>query len=128
MEYLVKSIKLENRHRLDIFDASKKIAGDRWQVTVIARMVISIDDVFSDDNLSNNRIPAPPADEIKAVLGDAVTFEVKKQRNFIEDKEKSAVFEQLVETFIKNSVPYLAHPAFALKFVLKQYHAKKRAY
>lgn len=127
-EQLIKSIELENRQRLDIFDASKGIAGDRWQVTVIARMVISIDDIFSDDNFANNKIPSPPADEIKAVLGDTVTFEVKKQRNFIDDKKKSAVFDQLLETFIKFSAPYLSHPAFALKFVLKQYHAKKRAY
>ena len=129
MEHLIKSIELENRHRIDIFDASKGIAGDCWQVTVIARMIISIDDLFSeDDNFSNNKISVPSADEIKAVLGDTVTFEVKKQRNFIDDKEKAAVFDQLLETFIKFSAPYLSHPAFALKFVLKQYHAKKRAY
>ncbi len=119
-EQLIKSIPLNNGQVLNIYDASKNIAADRWQVNLVARMIISVYEINSENNAEY-----PPIDEIKQALGDTVEYEVKKQRNFIDDKEKKAVLTDLLDTFIKYSVPYLSHPDFAERFILKQYHKYK---
>jgi hypothetical protein len=120
-ELLIKTIPLSDTLTLNLFDASKKIAGDRWQVTLIARLPMAIEDFFSDKNPVG-----PSAADIKAALGDAVSWEIIKQRNFIDAREKDAVLRQLQDVFEKLSAPYLSHPEFARKFILKQFHAHKK--
>jgi wyosine [tRNA(Phe)-imidazoG37] synthetase (radical SAM superfamily) len=119
-EQLINSIPLDNSQILNIYDASKKIAGDRWQVNLVARMLISVYEINSENNAEN-----PPIAEIKKALGDTVEYEVKKQRNFIDDKEKNTVLTDLLNTFIKYSIPYLSHPEFAKRFIIKKYHEHK---
>ncbi len=120
-EQLIKSIPLDNGQVLNIYDASKKIAGDRWQVNLVARMVISVNEILLENNATN-----PPITEIKQALGDTVEYENKKQRNFIDEKEKPTVFTDLLDTFIKYSVPYLSHPDFPKRFIIKKYHEHKK--
>ena len=120
-EQLIKSIALDNGQVLNIYDASKNIAGDRWQVNLVARMLISVYDINSETNAA-----LPPIDEIKQALGDTVEYETNKQRNFIDDKEKQAVFNELLDTFVKYSVPYLSHPDFPKRFIIKKYHEHKK--
>ena len=120
-EQLIKSIALDNGQVLNIYDASKNIAGDRWQVNLVARMLISVYDINSETNTA-----LPPIDEIKQALGDTVEYETNKQRNFIDDKEKQAVFNELLDTFVKYSVPYLSHPDFPKRFIIKKYHEHKK--
>lgn len=119
-EQLIKSIPLDNGQVLNIYDASKNIAGDRWQVNLVARIRISVNEI----NLKNDT-SLPPVDEIKQALGGTVEYEIKKQRNFIDDKEKKTVLTDLLDTFIKYSVPYLSHPEFAKRFIIKKYAEKK---
>lgn len=120
-EQLIKSIALDNGQDLNIYDASKNIVGDRWQVNLVARMLISVYDINSETNAA-----LPPIDEIKQALGDTVEYETNKQRNFIDDKEKQTVFNELLDTFVKYSVPYLSHPNFPKRFIIKKYHEYKK--
>jgi hypothetical protein len=121
MEQLIKTIPLENGQVLNIYDASKSIVGDRWQVNLLARMLIPLNEI----NLENN--PAlPPINEIKQALGDTVEYEIKKQRNFIDNKEKQTVFTDLLDTFIKYSAPYLSHPEFPIRVTAKKYFEYKK--
>lgn len=120
-ETLIKSIRLENGQDLNLFDASKNIAADRWQVTLVARIILSVDDIFPDNNDN-----APSVSEIRQTLGDTVTYEVKKQRNFIDASQKTAVVEQLLDTFLKFSAPYLSHLEFPRRFILRKYHEKSK--
>jgi len=120
-EHLIKTIPVSDILTLSIFDASQKIAGDRWQVTLIARMPMAVADFFSDKNPVD-----PPAADIKAALGDSVAWEIIKQRNFIDAREKDAVLQQLQDVFETLSVPYLSHPKFPRKFILKQFYAHRK--
>ena len=121
MEQLIKSIPLDNGQVLNIYDASKKIAGDRWRVNLVARILISVDEISLENNAA-----MPPIDEIKHILGDTVEYETKKERNFIDDKEKQTVLNDLLDTFIKYSSPYLSHPKFTKRFIIKKYHEYKK--
>jgi hypothetical protein len=120
-EHLIKTIPVSDTLSLNIFDTSKKIAGDRWQVTMTARMTMTVDNFFSDKNPGD-----PPAADIKAALGNSVTWEIIKQRNFIDAKEKDPVFQKILGVFETLSVPYLSHPEFARKFILKQFFAHRK--
>ncbi len=120
MEQLIKSIPLDNGQILNIYDASKNIAGDRWQVNLVARMEIAVNEITL-----KNDTTLPSFDEIQQILGDTVQYEIKKQRNFIDDKKKKTILNDLLDTFIKYSFPYLTNPKFAKRFILKQYHEKK---
>ncbi|MDA3897793.1 MAG: hypothetical protein PF482_16795, partial [Desulfobacteraceae bacterium] len=67
MEQLIKSIPLDNGQVLNIYDASKNIAGDRWQVNLVARMIISIYKIKPENNAD-----LPSIAELKQALGDTV--------------------------------------------------------
>ena len=121
MEQLIKSIPLDNGQVLNIYDASKNIAGDRWQVNLVARMIISIYKIKPENNAD-----LPSIAELKQALGDTVEYKIKKERNFIDDKKKQTVLNDLLDTFIKYSAPYLSHPEFSQRFIIKKYHEYKK--
>ncbi|MFZ2633816.1 MAG: hypothetical protein WA081_09120 [Desulfosalsimonadaceae bacterium] len=123
-ETLIQTISLNNGLTVGLFDASRKIAGDRWQVTLLARMEIPVDAVYL------RAADLPNALEIKQALGETVIFEVKKQRNFIGEPEKQPVFDNMKDTFIKVSLPYLSHPEFPKRHIARQFaeFKKRRAW
>ena len=84
MEQLIKTIPLENNLTLELFDASRKIAADRWQVTLKARMAVPVEKA-----IAGSRPDPAKAAEIRQILGETITYEVQKQRNFIDDREKN---------------------------------------
>jgi hypothetical protein len=119
-ETLIQKLPLANGLTVGLFDASRKIAGDRWQVTLLARMEIPVDAVYL------NAPDLPNALEIKQVLGENVIFEVKKQRNFIGEPEKQQVFDNMKDTFINISLPYLSHPEFPKRHIARQFAEFKK--
>jgi hypothetical protein len=116
----IKRLTLTNGLILDLLDESKKIAGDRWQVSVTARVEIPVNreslgpDAGLDVNEANN------------LLGATVVFEQKQRRNFIDMKEKEPLVEKMVSSFSALGESYLSHPGFAGKVVLKQLAEMKK--
>ncbi|MBT9438589.1 MAG: hypothetical protein GAS50_05285, partial [Desulfobacterales bacterium] len=64
-EKLIKTIDLENGLELKLYDASRKLAGDRWLVSLIARMEIPTSDSLLKEDVS----PSLNVDEVRKVLG-----------------------------------------------------------
>ena len=48
-EKLIKTMDLENGMQLNFYDASRKIAGDRWQISLVVRMEIPVTEVLIKD-------------------------------------------------------------------------------
>ncbi len=115
-EKRIKQIQLDNRLTLELFDASRKVAGDRWRVTLVTRIEIPVDAVSGDPDEA-----LPPTETLRSALGDPVLFEQIKHRNFIADSEKEAVFEDLCRNFNDTALSYLGHPAFPRRYVLKKF-------
>ena len=115
-EKLIKRIQLDNHLVLELFDASREVAGGRWQVSLITRIEIPI---AAACNESDTVLPS--AEMLRAAMDDPVVFEQVRQRNFIADQEKSAVFEALCRNFCDTALPYLGHPAFPRRYVLKKF-------
>ena len=49
-----KTVKLDNGLILNLFDASRKIAGDRWFVSIVAQIEICVDPKMFDDDPGNS--------------------------------------------------------------------------
>jgi len=120
-ERIVKKLELDNGLVLKIVDESKKLVGDRWVVRCTARIDIPADCLKNQEN-------GPNPEQIRAALGDTVCFEQKRERNFIGEKEKDAVFDSLCSFFLDTNLSYLAHPEFGTKFILKKYREYRSDY
>ncbi|MBW1759755.1 MAG: hypothetical protein JRI88_05495 [Deltaproteobacteria bacterium] len=116
-ETLVKTIDLENNRKLTIYDVSRKVGADTWLVTMIARVEILINELlFNKEDRSSIDL-----DKIRKALGEKVCFELKIDRNFINEAKKDKVFNGLCDVFLANTLSYLSHPDFPKKFVLKKF-------
>jgi hypothetical protein len=119
-EKLIKTMDLENGMQLNFYDNSRKLAGDRWLISLIVRMEIPVAEVsINDEGKSMESV-----DEIKKVLGEKVVFEQKRERIFVNESEKQAVFQELYDFFIDSVLGYLSNKAFPKRYVLKKYREK----
>ena len=117
---LIKTIDLENNMQLNFYDASKKLAGDRWLISLIIRMEIPVIEVLTDGSRQGLEI----VNEIKNRLGEKVLFEQKRERIFVEESEKEVIFKELYDTFLDNTLQYLSKEAFPKRYILKKYKEK----
>ena len=119
-EKLIKTIDLENGLELKLYDASRKLAGDRWLVSLIARMEIpTSDSLLKEDVFSSLNI-----DEVRKVLGEKLLFEQKREKIFIDEKEKDEVLKEIQDFFLSSSLSYFSHSDFPQKYVLKKFNEK----
>ncbi len=112
--------------KLNFYDVSRKLAGDRWYVGMIAQ----IDIPLTDSLLTNQPLSNYSAEEIRNALGETIRFQKKMDRHFIAEGEKDALVQGLVDSYIKSSLSYLSHPNFSIKYVHKEFtaHLKQQAW
>ena len=116
-ENLIRRIDLENDLVLTFYDGSKPVAGDRWLVSLTARVRVPVDDSLFDANDPSG----VSVEKIREILGDSVVFEKEMTRNFIAEKEKDRILDGLMESFLSSTLSYIATPEFPEKFVMKKY-------
>jgi hypothetical protein len=119
---LIKSIELSNGLKLDFYDISRKLAGDRWYVGVIARIDIPlIDSLLTNQNLSHYSV-----EEIRNTLGEFIRFQQKRERHYIDEREKDDLVNSLMDSFIKRTLNYFSLPDFPGKYILKEFQAYRK--
>lgn len=126
MEYpLIKQEIFDNGVTLRLYDASRKLAGDRWLVAIVAKAIVPVrEELFHGEAVNTDDLI-----KIKQALADEVVFEQKRERYFIDEQEKDIVLKELMESFLSMTKVYIAHPEFPARFVKKcfrEYLAKKR--
>jgi len=115
---LIENIRLENGLILEIFDHSRHVAGDRWLVSLEARIEVEVKpDYFTDHYTLNMSF-----ENIRAVVGEKTTYSYKKERHFIGEKEKDELLNGLKVRFLETNLGYLSSPEFPLKLILRRYH------
>jgi len=119
-EKLIKTMDLTNGMQLNFYDGSRRLAGDRWLISLIIRMEIPVTEV----SINHGEKSMESVDEIKKVLGEKVLFELKRERIFVADSEKQTVFEEVYDFFIDSVLGYLSNKAFPKRYVLKKYREK----
>jgi len=116
---LLRKIDLECGLELEIYDVSRKLAGDRWYVGFIARVEIPI--IFLAGNAN---LPEVDIEKMKDVLGKTVRFEQKRDSHYIDEKEKEDLLNGLIDDFLASTLIYFSKKDFAEKYVLKAYKKK----
>ena len=114
---LIENMRLENGLILRMFDLSRHVAGDRWLVSFEARIEVEVKPQY----FTANNKSAVPFENIRAVVGEKGTYRYKKERNFIDGKQKDEVLNGLKERFLATSLGYLSSPKFPLKLILRRY-------
>ena len=121
-ETLLETEALDNGVALNLYDASRKVAGDRWQVVLIARARVPVTDALC------RQCQPEDAARVRSLLGESQAWEQKRERNFIDENEKEAVLAAMRERFLRITRPYVAHPAFGARMLARRYQdlAKRR--
>jgi len=119
---LIEKIELDNSLCLELWDGSRVLAGDRWLISVEARIEVPIDEKYLDG--------VPEADRIISILkkqyGDKVAYSYTQERHFVDEREKDSIFNEFVNNVKKNIIGYLSHPKFATKTLIAKYRDLKR--
>jgi ubiquinone biosynthesis protein Coq4 len=116
-EKLIKTLDLENGLQLNVYDASRKLVGDRWLVSMIVRMDVPVMEALKKHSSESTE----NIDEIKDMLGDSVMFEKKREKIFIDKAKKETAFKELCDMFLNSSLNYLSKKVFPKQFILKTY-------
>ncbi len=116
-EKLIKTIDLKNGLKLNLYDGSRKLVGDRWLVSLIVRMDVPVTEVLK----RNDRELIENLNEIKNMLGENVLFEKKREKIFVDKTQKATVFKELCDMFLNSTLNYLSKEAFPKQYILKTY-------
>ncbi len=108
---IVKEMRLANGLELTIYDTSRRVAGDRWYVGLVARIPVPVE----EEDFAGWDEPAHLLfQEFVEQEGEPrVVFEIKKERNFIDQGEREAVFARLLSDLEAHCVEYMGHSRFA---------------
>ena len=111
---LVEKIDLPNNLVLEFYDYSRIVAGDRWLVGLLTRIPIEI----SEEDFAGR-----PRELYKDFLeehGTVIYFELKKERNFIDERRKDQVLNQMLNELKEYALSYMGHKSFAKGFIRRQ--------
>lgn len=122
----IHKITLDNGLTLELYDHSRPVAGDRWQVSFVARLEVELKREFFEGPCT----PDVSFEDIREAVGDKAHYHHEKTRNFIAETEKDEVFKGLKERFLDANLVYLSSPDFPLKLILRQYqkHLRQRIF
>ena len=116
-ERLIEKITLPNGLILEIWDTSRLMAGDRWLVSLLAKVEIAVlPEYFStlDDGEQAYQ-------DLVAAHGNSLVFTQEKVGLFVDEKETEDVLTRLCKRIKDNLIAYLGNPKFASLYVLKKY-------
>lgn len=115
MEKLLLRQTLPNGLILAIYDRSRPMAGDRWQVTLELRLSIPV----SRDTLPPDLVER--AQEVREALGPEIFFVQQEVRHFIDNREMPALLAEMQARLLEGLEGYLGHPDFAGRYLRKKF-------
>ena len=114
---LIETITLPNGLILELWDTSRPMAGDRWRVSLLAKVEVPVlPEYFS--TLDNGE---QAYQELLSVYGFPLVFTQEKNRHFVDEKDSKNVFAELCQRFKDNLLSYLGNPRFASLYAMKKY-------
>jgi hypothetical protein len=118
-EKLIHQMRLENGLTLELVERSKKVALDRYFISLLARMTIPVEAKWFGASPQAEH----QARSIASALGRSLVYEKKLERNFVDEKEKESIVNDFCHSIESHLARYYAHPDFPKKFILMQYEA-----
>ncbi len=106
---LVESITLKNGLILEIWDYSRPLAGDRWLVGMLAQIVVEAPkEAFSREEFYEIFLEEEEG---------RVYYRHRKERTFVDKREKDVIFQHLKDHFLDVALNYLSHPSFRERLI-----------
>jgi hypothetical protein len=113
-ERLLESIPLENGLTLEILDACRITAGDRWLVHLIARIRVPAAPGLLDSIPDGRRL----LEILKRECGETLEYRADLKRHFVSREDRDRVFQEFRDIVRGEKRPYLSHPEFPRRFAL----------
>ena len=101
---LIEEINLTNGLKLKIFDLSRPVAADTFKVEISFQIKVDLKESY----FAGSQDYA----QVKNIMGDELTYENKRVRSFVYEKDQDSVREDLINTFKRNSLDYVASVNF----------------
>ncbi len=101
--------RLSNGLLLEVWDYSRRLAGDRWLVGMLVQVAVEV----GPEHFSSKRLYERFLEE----TGGKVYYRYRKERHFVDEREVGRVFEALKEGFLKAALNYLSHPEFKERLI-----------
>jgi len=113
---------LKNGLIMVFLDQSKKIAADRWYIHIRVEIRIPVQKKwFRKEPIDEGQYQA-----IQQTLGEEVVFSQKKERNFVSEKVKDQIVEDICNQALRTGHTYCASDTFAARTILKAFGEKRR--
>jgi len=109
---MVEKIELENGLVLEIWNYSRKLAGDRWLVGLLIQVGVA---PSKSDFSSESYYEA-----FLEKTDGKVYYRYRKERTFVPEDAVSEIFNTLKENFLNVAVPYLSHPDFKDRLIKQE--------
>ncbi|MEN3039628.1 MAG: hypothetical protein ABDI07_10885 [Candidatus Kryptonium sp.] len=109
---MIDMITLKNGLILEIWDYSRKLAGDRWLVGFLAQIGITP----SKEDFSNILY----YEYFMKNTDGKLYYRYSKERTFVPEEEVSRVFNEIKENFLKAVLPYLSSPDFPASLLKRE--------
>lgn len=109
---LLEVIDLPNGLKLEFWDESRAVAGDRWYVALRAIVSIAIPEASQES--------AKGIDLLREALGREACYQHLMERHFISCEQVSSVLGEMRKSFLANSLGYLSRPEFPRRFLLSK--------
>ena len=111
---LLERRELPNGVTLELWDESRRVAGDRWYVGVRAVVPVPL----SEHQLDH--IAPEVVELIRTEVGEHLCFQCKEEKNFVVEGEVDSVRKEFKRVFLRNSLPYLSRPDFPSRFLSRK--------
>ncbi len=109
---LIEQIDLANGLTLNIYDLSRQIARNTTKVEIYITTEIKLKESYFTNHDDFARV--------KNIFGDKINFEYRKERSFASLEKQNDIRNELIDTFKKNSLNYIASPNFAPNLALSK--------
>lgn|GEM_PF-188203 len=113
MSRIVENVKLSNGLVLEVWDLSRPIAADTTKVELYIRVKVRFEESHFDD--------PGHCDLTRRVFGPEGVYEYRKERTFVNNADREAVFAELLSGFRADALPYLERADFPRRFSLNRY-------
>jgi hypothetical protein len=113
MEQILRTDHLANGVRIDFIDGSNRYFGDYHRLRIEIRCRIAVTPQLFAAAVD----PCAEADRVRSRLGDEVFLIRHLERMGISSGDLETVRNEMIESFVKSSFPYLQSPQFASRYV-----------
>ena len=110
---LVEEILLANHLNVEVWDHSRLIAANTTKVELYVRMKVDLIPSFF--------MKPQHYETVKKVFGPQIFFEHRLEKTFVKNPEICTTFQELLDSFKKNTLPYLSNPAFSRSLALSKH-------